>query len=671
MLGLGSSTPQSAKRFGSVSGAGVVMAQARTLDGPAHPGDEGDAGSHGSTACSPASSVAVGGKGKGSSEEFDGEAAGFVRIGAVADGEGIVWTKIKGHPYWPSQIVSVTAKIATEPRFKAAARFKRKTDDVCVQYFGTQEIAWVEEKKATLPWSEGIEKKLHTFMRNRAVFVDALNEVKGYCARQTKYPRGWWCEPDCLVRSGDFIAFSAKDARPPVADFNPKKLWANAEKEGVVWAKVRGFPDWPVQVIPFERARVLYPELKLPPAGAPPTAAPGASLNGAGVALPCMFFGTGEVMVVPERCMIPMGAGVEKGFVSGSDGYDFRIALGEVYGYLQIPRVWPSEYADGRAWWNLPDAKDEPEVRATIVEAPPPPLPKYEFLRRSVWPDGDSCPGRSRGSDISVCVCVPKPSGTCKDVSCLNYMSRTTCDPVTCPAGESCRNPPFHRRRKHDLRPFFTNDGRGWGLRTFDYIRKGEFVCEYVGEIIDKAECERRLKAIERRVGASEYYMMEISSDHVLDAAAKGNLSRFINSSCEPTCATQKWIDAATDQTRVGIFALTDISPGTELLYNYCFQDFGLASKKGKRSFTCRCGSPSCCMYEEGEYERTERLVGRRIKSRWDDGWYTGTVIKYDPATKGYTVLYDDGESETLGLGENPTLGGDVHYKLLPVATPS
>jgi hypothetical protein len=195
-------------------------------------------------------------------------------------------------------------------------------------------------------------------------------------------------------------------------------------------------------------------------------------------------------------------------------------------------------------------------------------------------------------------------------------------------------------------------------------IARGDFVVEYVGEIIDKEECERRLKSVQKSSDA-EYYMMEINSDHVLDAHFKGNLSRFINSSCAPNCATQKWIDASTGQTRVGIFAIADIPGGAEVLYNYCFQDFGLASKKGKRAFTCRCGAPQCCMYEAGEYDRTQRVLGKRVKVRWDDGWYMGTVESYDPVSKDFLVHYDDGDDERLRLGENSRSGGDIAFKLV------
>lgn len=611
-------------------------------------------------------STSMEGEFSGGKAPTDPETAAMLKLSPVADAEGIVWTKIRGHPYWPSQVVDVTPKLLAEERFQEAFRFKRRTDDTCIQYFGTLEIAWVEKSKVTISWAEGVRKKLHLALSNRHRYILALDEVKGYCARQTKYPENWWCEPNCLSLAAEFVRRCAKEDHPEYrpsapASFNAGKMWAIARSDRVVWAKVRGFPDWPVQIMDADEARVLYPELKLQTGRSSPAKRAGQAQTGGG-SVPCMFFGTGEVANLPERCIVEFGEGVDAGYVTASDRHDFRIAIGEAYGFLQTPRVWPNGFAATRVWWNAPDASDTDD--SDDEEKEPPSVPKYEFLRRSVWPEGESPPPRTKRAEIPVCVCSPNPSGSCVDTRCLNVMSSIICDPGTCPAGETCKNLSFHRRPKHTLRPFYTEDERGWGLLTMKSIPKGEFVCEYVGEIVDKAECARRLKLVQRR-GNSDYYMMEISSDHVLDAADKGNLSRFINSSCAPNCETQKWNDATTGQCRVGIFALVDISAGSELLYNYCFEDFGLAAKKGKRAFTCRCGSDACCMYEKGELERTRKLIGRRVKVRWDDGWYLGKVRDYSPADKAYTVLYDDGDTELLGLGEKSGKGGNIQFKLV------
>ena len=70
-------------------------------------------------------------------------------------------------------------------------------------------------------------------------------------------------------------------------------------------------------------------------------------------------------------------------------------------------------------------------------------------------------------------------------------------------------------------------------------IPAGTFIVEYIGEIIDDAESERRLWQA-RTNGIKNFYMMELSPNMVIDAGSKGNLSRFLNSSCDPNCETQK-----------------------------------------------------------------------------------------------------------------------------------
>lgn len=734
MLGVRYSPPRAAKRTRSAVESTDNSGVSQTDDlAPANVPSDGEADSLGSTACSPASSVmhnssalnpgqsssaasnkqsfaispesrlSTGDDRRRSSERISDpesvalaeleavntkerlvetsapETAAMLKISPVADAEGILWTKIKGHPYWPAQIVDLTSELLKDKRFKQSLKYRRRSDNICVQYFGTLEIAWIDRDKACISWADGIRKGFHLAMKKRHAYVVALQEVRAFCARQTKFPRGWWCEPRCLVLAAEFLEKYAPPGHPERKSsvpsyFDSSKLWSVARAERVMWAKMRGYPNWPIQVIPHALAQKLFPELKLSSGAsahcqARPSSPPGGTSN----LIPCMFFGTGEVACISERITTDFDIGVRDGFVVGSDRYDFQIALGEAYGFLLTPRIWPSGYLSIRPWWNAPEdvktnARASKESSKRMLsdsdESVPRELPHYEYIRRSVWPEGESPPPRSRKSEIPICVCCPKPRGSCLDNSCLNFMSCIICDPSTCPAGEKCANVSFHRRPKPTLTPFYTSDGRGWGLRTAENIRKGDFVIEYVGEMIDKSECERRLKAVQRR-GDSSYFLMEITPDRFLDASNKGNLSRFINSSCSPNCATQKWIEASTGQTKIGIFAITDIAKGSEILYNYCFQDFSLASKKGKRCFTCRCGSPNCCTYEPGEYERTERIVGMRIKVKWDDGWYMGTVNSYDPSTKEFEILYDDGDTERLGLSENPKSGGDIGYKLL------
>jgi hypothetical protein len=63
-------------------------------------------------------------------------------------------------------------------------------------------------------------------------------------------------------------------------------------------------------------------------------------------------------------------------------------------------------------------------------------------------------------------------------------------------------------------------------------------------------------------------------------------LSRFMNHSCDPNCITQKW--TVNGDTRVGLFTLRDLEPGTELTFNYQLECVGTTKKK------CLCGAKNC-----------------------------------------------------------------------------
>ncbi|AQK53527.1 Histone-lysine N-methyltransferase ASHR3 [Zea mays] len=106
----------------------------------------------------------------------------------------------------------------------------------------------------------------------------------------------------------------------------------------------------------------------------------------------------------------------------------------------------------------------------------------------------------------------------------------------------------------------------GWGAVALEPLERGDFVIEYVGEVIDDATCEQRLWDIRRR-GDKNFYMCEISKDFTIDATFKGNVSRFLNHSCEPNCKLEKWqVDG---ETRVGVFASRSIEVGEPLTYDY------------------------------------------------------------------------------------------------------
>jgi len=109
----------------------------------------------------------------------------------------------------------------------------------------------------------------------------------------------------------------------------------------------------------------------------------------------------------------------------------------------------------------------------------------------------------------------------------------------------------------------------------------------YVGEVLTDEMLDERM-ATHARTHPNDVnmYVMELESGLYLDARQKGNVSRFINHSCEGNCELQKWIVSGV--TRIGIFAMVDIPAGTALSYDYSFS----TNEHGR--FRCKCGSARC-----------------------------------------------------------------------------
>ncbi|CAK4211303.1 unnamed protein product, partial [Aphanomyces euteiches] len=80
----------------------------------------------------------------------------------------------------------------------------------------------------------------------------------------------------------------------------------------------------------------------------------------------------------------------------------------------------------------------------------------------------------------------------------------------------------------------------GVGLRAANGLSPGTFIMEYVGEVIDNIECDTRLKTMIEE-GVTSFYFMKVSSKRFIDATKFGNLSRFINHSCDPNASFEMW----------------------------------------------------------------------------------------------------------------------------------
>ena len=151
------------------------------------------------------------------------------------------------------------------------------------------------------------------------------------------------------------------------------------------------------------------------------------------------------------------------------------------------------------------------------------------------------------------------------------------------------------------------------GLRAHEEIFADRFVIEYCGEVIDKAECFRRVMHQEAQ-GDMMFYAIALDANHYIDASFAGNLGRYVNHSCEPNMRVEKW--NVLGETRVGFFATQDISKGTELTINYQFSTIagtGLLTAMQK----CSCGSSQCRGFLGAKVGNDLDLVKGSIRPAW------------------------------------------------------
>ncbi|KPP59417.1 histone-lysine N-methyltransferase SUV39H1-like, partial [Scleropages formosus] len=143
-----------------------------------------------------------------------------------------------------------------------------------------------------------------------------------------------------------------------------------------------------------------------------------------------------------------------------------------------------------------------------------------------------------------------------------------------CFCGPDCPNRVVQRGIQYDLCIFKTANGRGWGVRTMEHIRKNSFVMEYVGEIITTEEAEKRGRIYDRQ-GATYLFDLDYVEDvYTVDAAHYGNISHFVNHSCNPNLQVYNVFINNLDERlpRIAFFSTRHIKAGEELTFDYKMQ---------------------------------------------------------------------------------------------------
>jgi histone-lysine N-methyltransferase ASH1L len=71
----------------------------------------------------------------------------------------------------------------------------------------------------------------------------------------------------------------------------------------------------------------------------------------------------------------------------------------------------------------------------------------------------------------------------------LNRHLFVECTPTLCPTGEKCSNQRILKRQWNKHLDVVLTNSKGFGVRSKKPIPKGDFIIEYVGEIITEKEC--------------------------------------------------------------------------------------------------------------------------------------------------------------------------------------
>lgn len=158
------------------------------------------------------------------------------------------------------------------------------------------------------------------------------------------------------------------------------------------------------------------------------------------------------------------------------------------------------------------------------------------------------------------------------------------CKPIVecsrfCKCDETCSNRVVQLGSKFKLEIFNTED-KGLGVRTQEFISKGCYIAEYLGELVNES-CDGAYVLQAREHTSSGVYIT------TLDATRIGNLARFFNHSCSPNMCLVP-VRSYYILPNIAFFAKRDIFAYEELTFKYS------EVNKGRK---CYCRSLECAGY--------------------------------------------------------------------------
>lgn len=196
----------------------------------------------------------------------------------------------------------------------------------------------------------------------------------------------------------------------------------------------------------------------------------------------------------------------------------------------------------------------------------------------------------------------------CSEDNCLcvnTHQQKYECN-INCDCSDNCSNRVVQKGLNKKLMVNYISKGKGFGVFALEELKKDEFVCEYVGEIIDKNTAYEKIDR--NKLRKRNNYVLQVREVYknmvvntFIDAEEKGNISRFINHSCDPNMYFDiVRINHFTPQ--IAFYAKRDIAIGEELTFSYIdgenIEDSDLQT--GRSSRLCECKAINCVKFLPG-----------------------------------------------------------------------
>lgn len=121
----------------------------------------------------------------------------------------------------------------------------------------------------------------------------------------------------------------------------------------------------------------------------------------------------------------------------------------------------------------------------------------------------------------------------------------------------------------------------GRGVYTRQFIPKGKRIIEYTGQRVS-------WEAAPDDNNDPHTFNFGLENGEVINPEIGGNDARWINHSCNPNC------EAVEEDDRIFIYAMRNIQPGEELLYDYQLEIDEPITEASKKKFACYCGASNC-----------------------------------------------------------------------------